>query len=833
MRLVRDATERDEPRGGDVMKNFVTAKEGSMRRGILALGTSVLVVGLCAMDTQAQQLELATHTSDSAPMAFYNKLRAFDLSGNVVQVENFQLQKDRVEMTFTGEFYLAEPIAGEVYGAVFVGKGHLSTEPWSLFEKENVKRFLKAETVEATFSKAVLRFTDDTYKRLAQNPPITGTARPQAQKLAVKLEQHLVRETGLNLSARLLVAVMNHDDPGAFFGEFDGGNWKRFCVLLDHQARVLGSVFGVNGGEKGLLFKYKGQVYGNDLWTAFYNQADFERGRVAYSDVFELVRIPNYRMEVDVRDPGDWLRMEVEMDLVPTVTGVRLIPMKLNEGLDEYDKERLKKGLRVLSAALADGTPVDVIQEDWETGFSLLFPRALIRDERVTLKLNLEGKDTLWTRGELHFPRSTTTWYPRHGYLARSRFDLKFRHKGKYRVVSVGQRLREGPVEDGSDEWFTHWVMEEPVALITFAVGHFERHQETADVPGQTIQLEFYSLPWATTQIPIYEEFLLAELSNSVRYFSRLFGAYPYGRLGGVYFPGPFGQGFPSMLLLPVGGYATTREFAFIAHEVAHQWWGNIVGWRSYRDQWLSEGFAEYSGALFTGWREKPKKVRDLVKEMRRSLKDPVFDDMGPRSGKLYEVGPLILGHRLSTRLTQNAYSTLIYNKGALVLRMIHFLLTDPDNGNDSAFFNMMKDFVEQHRNGDASTESFFEIASRHLANSPLGRRYKLKDLNWFMYQWVHQTALPSYELRYRFESRQDGGINLIGTLYQKDAPEDWFMLLPLEFQFPGKRSARAVIHAYGPETAVKLRLPERPRDVKLDPDMWVLSDKTSEKRGR
>ncbi len=54
------------------------------------------------------------------------------------------------------------------------------------------------------------------------------------------------------------------------------------------------------------------------------------------------------------------------------------------------------------------------------------------------------------------------------------------------------------------------------------------------------------------------------------------------------------------MLLMPKADMATKHTYRFIAHETAHQWWGNIVAWRSYRDQWLSEGFAEYSGILYT-----------------------------------------------------------------------------------------------------------------------------------------------------------------------------------------------------------------------------------------
>ena len=53
------------------------------------------------------------------------------------------------------------------------------------------------------------------------------------------------------------------------------------------------------------------------------------------------------------------------------------------------------------------------------------------------------------------------------------------------------------------------------------------------------------------------------------------------------------------MLAIPNADSARKGTFVFLAHETAHQWWGNIVAWRSYRDQWLSEGFAEYSGLLY------------------------------------------------------------------------------------------------------------------------------------------------------------------------------------------------------------------------------------------
>src|SRR4030095_10860612 len=103
------------------------------------------------------------------------------------------------------------------------------------------------------FKTAVLRFTDDTGKL------IVGTAgsgaNDRAQKLATDTDARILRESGANLPARLTLSILNAERPGVFFANFEGGK-RRFSFLLDHQSRLLVSSFGINGGEKGLIFTY-------------------------------------------------------------------------------------------------------------------------------------------------------------------------------------------------------------------------------------------------------------------------------------------------------------------------------------------------------------------------------------------------------------------------------------------------------------------------------------------------------------------------------------------------------------------------------------------------
>jgi aminopeptidase N len=267
----------------------------------------------------------------------------------------------------------------------------------------------------------------------------------------------------------------------------------------------------------------------------------------------------------------------------------------------------------------------------------------------------------------------------------------------------------------------------------------------------------------------------------------------------------------------------------FIAHETAHQWWGNIVAWRSYRDQWLSEGFAEYSGLLYAGNRDREgqKAAADLIRELRESLRNPPRTATGLGGGRLNDIGPIVLGLRLNTSKSIGAYQALIYNKGALVLRMLHFLMSNPANLDDAAFPAMMKDFVERYRNGAASTEQFMEVASQHFARTPIAQKFGLRDLNWFFRQWVYGTELPVYTLEYEIKTSADGATMISGVVKQDSVSKDWLMVLPVVFTFEGNQEARTALRAAGPSTPFELKLPMKPKKVELDPASWVLSEKT------
>jgi len=773
---------------------------------------------------------LAQESPSSKDKDTYNQLKAFSLTGGAVDVKGVVLKRVRTQITLDGTVYLSEPVNGQITGAVFIGEGKFVTElPANDFEKDNVKRLLGTDVIESDFKTAVFRFTDNTGVQLV--PARTGAVNERAQKLARDTDERTLREIGANLPARLAISMLNLEKPGFFFAQFDGGKRGRFSMVLDYQNRIPVANFDINAGEKGLIWSYNSDLYGPEVWLAFYSLEDYQRGTVTYSDANDQIDVQSYRMDIDLRDHKDRVKLNVRLEAEPYQPNVRAVSFRVGEDLGEYDSQRLKKQMRIVSIRRG-GVELPAVQENWEGGFTVFLPDSLKAREKLELDMTLEGDFMREAEVVEHcyYPRSNTSWFPRHGYLDRATFDLTFRHPKSLHVASVGVRKSEEIDPEDKNALVAKYQMSHPVALVTFALGPFKRYTDSIkwEKGGTPTPLEFNSLPG--DYLPIKEDFILAELNNAVRYFTVLFGDYPYPTFGAAFHPFGFGQGFPTLLMIPSADRASKYTYQFIAHETAHQWWGNIVAWRSYRDQWLSEGFAEYSGILYTGLRDSPGAKNDLLGRLRSSLKDPPMTTTGMGKGRLVDVGPIILGHRLSTSKTLGAYQTLIYNKGALVLRMLHFMLSDPGTGDGQGFFNMMTDFVERYRNQTASSDDFRYVVNEHFAKSPIARKYGMTNLNWLFAEEVYQTALPSYEMQYKLEDQPDGKVLISGTITQQNTPEDWIMVLPVKFSFGGKQEASGTVLVQGASSPFQIKLPMRPKKVELDPDRWILSEKVSTK---
>jgi hypothetical protein len=179
----------------------------------------------------------------------------------------------------------------------------------------------------------------------------------------------------------------------------------------------------------------------------------------------------------------------------------------------------------------------------------------------------------------------------------------------------------------------------------------------------------------------------------------------------------------------------------FVAHEVAHQWWGQAVGWKNYHEQWLSEGFAQYFAVLYAGADRGPDLLHTLMVEMRERAEE--------QNGQ----GPIYLGYRLGhIRNDSRVFRAIVYDKSAVVLHMLRRLV------GDDVFFTGLKRYYEINRFKKAGTDDF-RNAIAIGTTIPLTR---------FFEQWIMGSSLPKVRATSRIDSADAATIKVeqIGEVF-------------------------------------------------------------------
>jgi aminopeptidase N len=311
------------------------------------------------------------------------------------------------------------------------------------------------------------------------------------------------------------------------------------------------------------------------------------------------------------------------------------------------------------------------------------------------------------------------------------------------------------------------------------------------------------------------------------------FGTAPYDNVAVTEQPNfSFGQSWPSLVYLPISAYidSTQRWMLFgridtkfsgfvqevTPHEVAHQWFGHGVGWASYHDQWLSEGFAEFAAGLFLQQAMGPKWRKDYLDFWERQrLRILEKNNFGVSPN---DAGPLWLGLRLLSPRSAQGYQGVTYSKGAYVLLMLRSLMyADQGSGNpDQAFIDMMHDFMESHRDLPASTESFKAIADKHMPK--LLDLQKNGRLDWFFHEWVYGTQVPRYQFKYDVQSAGGNKFRVRAEITQSEVDDHFAMFVPVFADF-GKGMVRlAQVAMVGNSTrTVDLMLDRQPKKVALN----------------
>jgi hypothetical protein len=752
-----------------------------------------------------------------------------DFGGEYAQVNNLVFKRDAATFTLrSGELYFLPPVEGRVTSAVFVGEGEFSLTPPVEYEKRSLTLFTGEPSITEQFTKLTLHFTDKTYDEIKSSPQAhMGRGGPQASRARdiYHANQELLRQQlRTNMELRTLIDLYTPERPG-FLVAFIGGN--RFEKLV-FQIDPLG--IPEVSPEEELLSSY-GDTDGG-FWTAFHLSDEYGRGTASSDEDHRIFDIKHH--EIDGAIKGTQIAATDTVTLRPLVKGTRVMPFKLF------------RTLRVTRVRDEQGRELQFIQEgkSKDADFALIWPEPLDTDKDYKVTVEYQGGEALADLGGGNFfliPR--LTWYPNNGgtqFGDRATFDMTFHYpKGK---MLIGTGAPTGPEAVDGGYAVAKWSSgTTELAVAGFNYGIFKKKVVQDSDTGY--QIEFYaneSLPnfmegaaeEASMSTTHMADSAIADAQNSTRIYNSFFGKLPYTRLAMTQQPaGNFGQAWPTLVYMPFTAFmdatqrwmasgslrmATDDFFQYVGpHEVAHQWWGHSVGWKSYRDQWMSEGFAEFSASLYAQAVRGNDKFIDFWEAQRQLIIQPRPQT---RDHKPYTVGPVTQGYRLNSGKTGNIARFMIYPKGAYILHMLRMMMFDHKTG-DQRFSAMMQDFIKINYNKDVSTEDFKRSVEKHMTpEMDLEGNHRM---DWFFNEWVYGTEVPSYH----FEYSLNGNI-MTGRVTQSGVSDNFQMLVPIYLDF-GKgwvRLGAATIRGNATVELGKIKLPQPLKRAAVAPLKDVLA---------
>ena len=851
----------------------MTKVTGTKRVRASLLGLAWVLAGIvCALGQDSATASSSRPELRSAE-ALYLALKSAALDKTrVYNIREASLDHAALHITLDdGTIAFTQDVAGHVTGAFFEGEGEVLLIPPNQVERGSMALFTGAAILEEKFGTAYFRFNDGTFTELqpflrtAENAgdfvtTWNSTAANLAQTDALRLLQTFSQWLPVRGTPNEKSAETDKDDH-FLHARVQGNKLGGFDLYYDSTA--------IEQIVVGQLKTAEGSSY-YDVWTSFtvgvpgvpheaIDAARVEQGTSA-------VEISDYQIHARVTPP-------TELDADAT------LQLQVRRGGRRTVLFQLSRFLRV-ERVEADGYPVEFIHNETLEGTQLarhgddlvavVFPESLRTNQIIKLRFVYAG-DVLSDAGSgLLYVGARGNWYPNRG-LAMAQFDLEFRYPAGWTLLATGKRVdtpsdkKPGPYAD-ENEQFSHWISERPVPLAGFNLGKYERAVAHAgDVTVETyaaanVERSFPKAP----EVPIFDpRHLIDRLrlptfppllqppppspaknaqtvadtsARAINFFARSFGPFPYSSLKLTQMPGELSQGWPGIVFLSSFAFLAEPERAalhmnpidriendvVIAHETAHQWWGDLVTWNSYRDQWLLEALANYSSLMLLEAND-PAKFRLLMDNYRNALLEK------QKSGAfLMEAGPVTLGSRLSCSRFPKGYEAISYGRGTWLFHMLRGMTIDGERKagvsaktSDDPFLRTLRKVREQSQGKAISSRELLQAFEDEMPRSVWYEGKK--SLDWFYEGWISGTAIPRIDLKNVKYTDAGGSTAVTGTILQKDASDQLVTPIPIYAVLARKNVLLGRVFAEGPETGFRLSAPAGTRKLVVDPNQTLL----------
>lgn len=357
-----------------------------------------------------------------------------------------------------------------------------------------------------------------------------------------------------------------------------------------------------------------------------------------------------------------------------------------------------------------------------------------------------------------------------------------------YVAASNGRLVSSSGNGDGTTTW--RWNEEHQITTYLMCITASEFTVSTlpyVTATGDTIPLQYYVWPADSADCATY----LPTLRGMTEAFVGMFGEYPFAKYGMTAIVPFVYLGMEHQTITTMNRFYRTNT-RVVAHELAHQWWGDLVTCGTWPDIWLNESFATYSEALY---REHLGGFPALRSYMKDTLEHFFF---GSWQGAVYN--PVAQGF--------NLFDDVVYSKGAWVLHTLRGVV------GDSVFFGIFRAYRERFAGKSAITS---ELES--VVDSVVG-----SDMGWFFDQWIYGRGWPRYASSYIWA--QD---TLRLTLYQLQSSSWPTYKMPIKIRAHTSGASTDFWIRDSLRTQVfMLPLGVRPDSVIIDPDNWILKQVTA-----
>jgi hypothetical protein len=703
----------------------------------------------------------------------------------IAAVDGLVIERDVARFVFeSGHIYLLTPVAGRTIGAVFLGRGTFRFTPPTTIEQERLARFQKTRSLAAPFSSVVFLFADSTLSELQGKLSFGQGEAPQEvrQRFKEALE-YVGDEDSQSLDPDLMSAFLNDRSSGVFYAALGTTTGSPLMFMLNpHEVEAVS----LSQKVRRYTWSQRSEVISK------FPAGRQSRDRQITGERLNDAVIRHYRIET-------WLKPTGSADLGFAAAAELSITAPVPVG--PWIAFSLFEKLRVDSARWENGEEATVFKGKDAGLLWVKLPGELPGGESRKLRLYYHG-DLIDRYDDFFLIKSSAQWYPR-PLEGRSlaTFDLTFHSpKGKM-LASVGERVQSSV--SGQTET-TRWVSAQPIRNASFNLGLFKdyRIQEEGIPPVIVLVSEdaHRKLPYLRQKN--MKEVVGSDIAKSLRFFQHTYGQVPVKQFFATEIPSGHGEAFPGLVHLSWATFQQTGQDGldevFRAHEVAHQWWGIGVDFSSYHDQWLSEGFATFSGLWYL---QTVRKDNDKYFRFLHRWRDQMLVNREERA-------PIWLGYRTQSSRDGTGYSVMVYNKGAWVLHMLRILMLDLKTMNEDRFTETMRDFYRSYQGKRASTEDFRAVAERHAG----------ADLGWFFDQWVYGTEIPAYRVTYGSEQVDGGQYRVKLQVLQENVSQDFLAYVPVTLDLGQDRIARLRVKVQGPKSEIELPLlPGNPKSLRFN----------------